>query len=189
MSLRFHLLLPSCLVLSLLFLCFPLSSFSVFLLCLSLSLSPCDVVCCWCVVSCMSLWSWCVRAVWCGTLKNPVCTFKTSPCVPAPRPNVVLHTKRGVGRGGGGWREDQRDTPTPTPNTHTHTNTDANTHTLHTNNTRNAQRTNEQHTTRKVSSPVLLTKSSHLVPETFTNETVGSYTFSVFPIHPIIRFT
>ena len=60
---------------------------------------------------CMSLWSWCVRAVWCGTLKTPECTLKTSPCVPAPRPHVVtlarvvpvhtgdvfnVHTGRGV---------------------------------------------------------------------------------------------
>ena len=26
-----------------------------------------------------------VWRVWCRTLKNPVCRFKTSPCVPAPR--------------------------------------------------------------------------------------------------------
>ena len=38
--------------------------------------------------------------------------------------------------------EGQRDTPTPTP-TRTHTNTHANTHTLHTNNTHNAQRTTQ----------------------------------------------
>ena len=28
----------------------------------------------------------CGCGVLCGTLKTPVCTFKTSPCVPAPRP-------------------------------------------------------------------------------------------------------
>ena len=91
-----------------LFLCL---SFSVFFLCLSLSLSvpvcPCLRVSLWwlllllCLV-CMSLWSWCVRAVWWGTLKTSVCTFKTSPCVPAPRPHVVtLRTngERGWGRG------------------------------------------------------------------------------------------
>ena len=62
---------------------------------------------------CVPLWSWCVRAVWCGTLKTLVCTFKTSPCVPAPRPHVVTLAGRGasthgdvmnvhmVGRGGG----------------------------------------------------------------------------------------
>ena len=37
------------------------------------------VVCVVCVV--------CV--VWCDILEKPVCTFKTSPCVPAPRPHVV----------------------------------------------------------------------------------------------------
>ena len=59
-------------------------SFSFFLLCLRVLL--------WCLLLClvcMSLWSWCVRAVWCSTLKTPVCTFKTSPCVPAPHPHVV----------------------------------------------------------------------------------------------------
>ena len=86
---------------------------------------------------------WC-GVVWCGTLKTPVCTFKTSPCVPAPRPHVVtragvvpahtgtflnvhkegvlnVHTGRGVcvGRGRRGGRGEegrggQRDTPTPT---------------------------------------------------------------------------
>ena len=35
----------------------------------------------WCVVRGV----WCC-GVWCDTLKNPVCTFKTSPCVPAKRP-------------------------------------------------------------------------------------------------------
>ena len=67
-------LLLSCLVLSL-FLCL---SFSVSLY---LSLCPCLRVLLWllllCLV-CMSLWSWCVRAVWCGTLKNP--------CVHSKRP-------------------------------------------------------------------------------------------------------
>ena len=37
----------------------------------------------WLVLLCVvSLWSWSWR-VWCGTLKTPVCTFKTYPCVPA----------------------------------------------------------------------------------------------------------
>ena len=93
-------------------------SFSVFFLCLSLSLSPCDVVCC--VVWCVSLWSWCVFGVcvcvWCvracvcvfvccGTLKErgktrvcgfkyaSVCTFKTSPCMPAPSAHVFQHVR------------------------------------------------------------------------------------------------
>ena len=53
------------------------------LLSLSLSVSLClclRVLCC-CVV-------WCVARL--GTQKKPsVCRFKTSPCVPAPRPHVV----------------------------------------------------------------------------------------------------
>ena len=86
----------SCLVLSLslsLFLCL---SFSVFFLCLSLSLSlSLSVrvsVCCGgcCCVVCVSR---CGRGVcvwsWCGTLKTCVRTFKTSPCLLAPRPHVV----------------------------------------------------------------------------------------------------
>ena len=38
----------------------------------------------------------CVCAVWCGTLKTPVCRFTTSPCVPAPRAHVrvvPVHTR------------------------------------------------------------------------------------------------
>ena len=113
--------------LSLHFLCLlSLSSFSVSLslslsvpVCLSLSLSvpvcPCLRVLLWRLLLCrvcVSLWSWSVRVVWCCTLKKKtVCTFKTSPCVPAPRPHVVtlagvvpvhtggvlnVHTERGV---------------------------------------------------------------------------------------------
>ena len=138
-SFLFHLILPCCLVssslssclvsLCLLSLSLSLSSFSVFL---SLSLSPSDVVC---VVLCMSLWSWCVRAVWCGTLKTR--------CVHSKRPRVYRHHAR-IHTGTfwmytreafwkytrrEGWREGgrsgrrgrgQRDTPTPTP-THTPT--------------------------------------------------------------------
>ena len=73
----------SCFVLS------SLSSSSVFFLCLlslssfSVSVSVCGVVC----------------AVWCGTLKNPVCRFKTprcvhsqtSPCMPATRAHAFTH--------------------------------------------------------------------------------------------------
>ena len=52
---------------------------------LSVSVSVCGVVC----------------AVWCGTLKNPVCRFKTprcvhsktSPCMPAPRAHVETHVR------------------------------------------------------------------------------------------------
>ena len=34
-----------------------------------------------------------VWRVWCGTLKNPVCRFKTSPCVPAPRARDETHVR------------------------------------------------------------------------------------------------
>ena len=59
----------------------------------------CAVVCARCCGVC------CVRCgVWCVTLKNtvcrfqhvPVCTFKTSPCVPAPRAHMVYTCARGV---------------------------------------------------------------------------------------------
>ena len=36
-------------------------------------------------------WSWCVRAVWCGTLKTVVCRFKTTLCARSRRPRVCLH--------------------------------------------------------------------------------------------------
>ena len=88
----------SCLVLSL-FLCFSLSlSVSV-----SLSLSPCGGVWCVCCVLCVLVWLlllcgvwWCVvcGGVWCVVWhaeKTSVCRFKTSPCVPAPRPHVSKH--------------------------------------------------------------------------------------------------
>ena len=42
-----------------------------------------------------------MRAVWCGTLKKNVCTFKTSPFVPAPRPHVVTLAGVGAGTHGG----------------------------------------------------------------------------------------
>ena len=66
-----------------------------FVRCALCVLLVCNV--CWCVC-----WCWC----WCGTLSSPplpllapcvrskrpsVCTFKTSPCVPAPRPQVLPH--------------------------------------------------------------------------------------------------
>ena len=60
-------------------------------------------------------------------------------------------------RGGG---RSQRDTPTTT---HTHTNTHANTHTLHTNNTHNAQRTNAQHTTQNTQG-VNASSAYHFLP-------------------------
>ena len=44
------------------------------------------------VVVWLWLWSWCVCV--CGVVwhaENPVCTFKTSPCVPAPRAHVLKH--------------------------------------------------------------------------------------------------
>ena len=69
----------SSLLQSFIFSAFSLSSFSV-------SLCPCLRVLWWLLLSlvCMFLWSWCVRAVWCGgTLKTsvfqnvPVCTGTT----------------------------------------------------------------------------------------------------------------
>ena len=93
------LLVLSCLVLSCL-------SFSVFFLCLlslclslsvcpCLSLSPCVVV----VVVVVSS----VHVCRCGrgVVWHAVCTFKTSPCVPAPRPHVVITCGRGGGTHGG----------------------------------------------------------------------------------------
>ena len=68
-------LLSCCLVLS----CLSLSLFSLSLS-LSVPLCPCLRVLLW--------WLLC-RVVWCGTLKTTVCTFETSPCVPAPRPHEV----------------------------------------------------------------------------------------------------
>ena len=104
-------LLLSCLVSSFSFSCLLVLSrllLSLFL-CLSLSLSPRDVVCC--VVWCVSLWSWCcwwswcvfvcVAARWknvekpvCGFKNASVCPFKTSACVPAPRSHVYRHHAR-----------------------------------------------------------------------------------------------
>ena len=74
--------------------------------------SPCDVACCVvCDVVCVGVHVvsavvsvvcvvvavavvvvvvWCVR---CGTLKNRVCRFKTSPCVPAPRAHDETHVR------------------------------------------------------------------------------------------------
>ena len=76
------------------------ASFSVFFLCLlsvclwlCLRVLLCVVVCCCCCyVSCCGCV--CVRCVWCETLEKPtVCRFKTSPCVPAPRPHVETHVR------------------------------------------------------------------------------------------------
>ena len=92
LSLLFHLLLPSCPVSSSLPSCL-VSPLPSSLLCLSLILSPCGVVCD-VVLCCESLWSWlpwCVCAVWCGTLKTPVCPSKTSPSVHSTRPRVCRH--------------------------------------------------------------------------------------------------
>ena len=58
------------------------------------------VVVCRCGCGCVSLWLWScvvvvvvvvVCAVWCGTLKTPVCRFKTPPCVHSKRPRVYQH--------------------------------------------------------------------------------------------------
>ena len=86
-------------------------SFSVHFLCLWLSVSPCVVVCC-CVLVCVGVCVECVVCcVWgvvrgvcvgvCGVVcgaawhaeKTSVCRFKTSPCVPAPRALVAVHTE------------------------------------------------------------------------------------------------
>ena len=111
-SLVFHLL--SSLFSSLLFSLFRLvvSSFSVFFLCLSPSLSPCVVLCvvAWCCVVCvccvvlccvvlccvvLCCVLCCVCGVVCGATwhaeKTFVCRYRTSPCVPAPRPHVLPH--------------------------------------------------------------------------------------------------
>ena len=141
-SLLFHLL---CCLSSFIFSCLLVLSrlLSSCLVSLSLSLFLClsvPVSMCCCGVVCV----WCGR----GTLKTPVCTFKTSPCVPAwcryTRWGVLnAHTGRGacVCVCGGGRREGgggQRDTPT--------------THTTHN------EQTHNTHRTRKVASSVLLTK-------------------------------
>ena len=44
------------------------------------------------ICPCLSL-SPCVVVSWCGTLKTTVCTFKTSPCVTAPRAHVETHER------------------------------------------------------------------------------------------------
>ena len=69
--------------------CLVLSSFPVSLcLCLSLRVVLC------CVVLCLVLW-----CVVCGVVcvvwhrENPVCTFKTCPCVPVPRAHVKIHVR------------------------------------------------------------------------------------------------
>ena len=78
---------------------FIFSSLSLCLLSLSLSLSvsPCDVVCCGvvvCVIAVVVLLlsrgvCLCVlKKPVCGFRHAPVCTLKTSPCAPAPRPHV-----------------------------------------------------------------------------------------------------
>ena len=85
-----------------------LSSFSVSL-CLFLSVPVClclrvlvvCVVVCVCVVLCGVVWCGVVCAVWCGTLKNPVCRFKTPRCVhsktspwmPATRAHAFQHVR------------------------------------------------------------------------------------------------
>ena len=56
------------------------------------------VVCCVSVVAVVVVWLWC-SVVW--HAENPrvsipnasVCTFKTSPCVPAPRAHVFQHVR------------------------------------------------------------------------------------------------
>ena len=76
---------------------FHLVSSSLVLSCLSfclLSLSLCLRVLLWWWLLCPGVVCCCVcvRAVWCGTLKNPVCTFKTSPRVVTLAGVVPVHT-------------------------------------------------------------------------------------------------
>ena len=87
----FHLLVSSLLLSSLVFSCL-VSCLSLSLsvsLCVCLSLSLCLSVCVvWCV--------WCPRVYVQKHLRvyvqnASVCRFKTSPCVPAPRPHVITH--------------------------------------------------------------------------------------------------
>ena len=80
----------------------------VLLLCLVVCCAVCCVVlCCVCCVCAV------VVVVWCETRKNPVCTFKASPCVPTTRLHMVntcgrvagthgdvLNAHTGRGRGG-----------------------------------------------------------------------------------------
>ena len=93
-------------------------------------LCVCLLVCVWCCVLllCMSLWSWSVRAVWCGTLKTP--------CVHSKRARVYGH-QRGVG-----GRERVSVT-----HTHTHQRQHTPTHTLTP--TRGTPTTHTQRTTHK----------------------------------------
>ena len=91
LSLLFHLLFS---IFRLFFSLFRLvvSSFSVSL-CLSPSLSPCVVLCgvVWC---CFVLCVVCgVRCCGVRRWRTSVCTFKTSPCIPAPRPHVETHVR------------------------------------------------------------------------------------------------
>ena len=192
LSSLFSSLLLSCLVSSLAFFLLPSCLVSSSLsLSLSVPVCPCLRVLLWwlllCLV-CMSLWSWCVRAVWCGTLKTPVCTFKTSPCVPAPRAHAFQHTcGRGAGTHGDvlnvhtggrfershGEREEagQRDTPT-----HTHQHPHA-----ATTNTHNAQHTT-QNTQGVITSSAyqnLLTRGQHLTPEVHQRNPWNPALFSV----------
>ena len=164
--------------------------------CLSLCLCPCSACCCGCCV-------FCVRAVWCGTLKKKKKTRVHSkrPCVYQHHARMLKnmwtwcrctrgrfectpggHLERTPVEKGGGVREGEEGVsvthaPTPThctPTTHT---------TLRT-----------QHRKRKESSPSLLTevrpRKVLTWPQRFTKETLGSYTFenNMFPISATGRF-
>ena len=79
-------LLFSCL--DLLFSCLSFSLFS-FLSSFILSCSLCLCVSvCLCLLCLDVMWCVVVCAVWCGTLKTSVCTFKTSPCMPTTQAHV-----------------------------------------------------------------------------------------------------
>ena len=80
--------LSSCLVFSSLLSCLVLSC--LVLSCLVFRVMMCVMLCC---VVCRSACGVCgcgrgVCAVWCGTLENTVCRFKTPPCVHSKRPRV-----------------------------------------------------------------------------------------------------
>ena len=65
-------------------------------------------------------------AVWCGTLKTPLCPFKTPPCVDSKRPRVYRHHANML-KHMCAWcrytrgRFERTHGPLPSPSTHRHT--------------------------------------------------------------------
>ena len=90
----------------------------------------------------------CAVCVWCDTLKKPaVCTFKTSPCVPAARSHVVTTCGLGAGTHGDFLRVTRTRTRNTHPRTNAHTQTHAQSHTdthTHTENTQHAGHTQDK---------------------------------------------